>query len=378
MYLHKSHRPTWAEINLSAIHNNLEAVQNSVPENTLIMGVVKADAYGHGAVEISHELLKLGVEYLAVSNIDEAMELRDAGVSCPMLLFGTVGEAEFGKIIQFNLYPTVTSLQYAKVLAESYKYRGIFPKVHILVDTGMGRLGIPLKSALLQIEQISKIDGLIIDGVYSHFPSAEKDIAFSNTQVKNFSNLIGAMKKLGIKVKNFHIANSAGVFNLPNSAKPPFNMVRVGLSLYGYSTPQNKLLQNSLSLKTLISEIRKMKKGESVSYGRTYTIKRDEEYIAVLPIGYADGIPTVYSNKGKVIIGKYYYPIVGRISMDYIMVSLGANEQELKVDDEAIIFGKGKLTVEKFGKSCGKIPYEVSCAIGKRVPRIYIRKEDER
>ncbi len=378
MFISKSHRPVWADIHFDAIRNNYLAIRSAIPESTAIMGVVKADAYGHGAVALSQELIKLGAEYLAISNLDEAMELRDAGVSCPILLFGPVESQEFGKIIQFNIFPSVTSLDYAKELAESYRYRGVFPKVHIKVDTGMGRLGLAYERALLEIEQIAKIEGIIIDGIYSHFPSADDDIEYSQAQLKRFVNLIGEVKKLGIKVKYFHIANSAGIFNLPDSAKEPFNMVRSGLGLYGYTTEKNPQLKNSMSLKCRIIDIRRMKKGQSVSYLRTYTVSGEYEYVAVLPVGYADGIPTVYSNRGKVLIKGGYYPVVGRICMDYIMVSLGKNEKGVTVGDEAALFGEGKLSVELFGKACSRIPYEVTCGISKRVPRNYIRNEDER
>jgi alanine racemase len=342
------------------------------------MAVVKADAYGHGAVSISQEMLKLGVEYLAVSNIDEAIELRDSGISCAILILGPVETQEFGKLIQFNIYPTVISLEYAKELSESYKYRGVYPKVHIKIDSGMGRLGIPIENALLEIEQIANIEGVIIDGLFTHFPSAENDREFSLKQLNAFANLVKETKRLGIKIKHFHIANSAAIFNIPESYSEPFTMIRPGLSIYGYSTSSIKELQNSMSLKARIVSIKKLKKGQSVSYLRTYTVKADEEYIAVIPVGYADGIPVVYSNKGKVIIGDFYYPVVGRICMDYMMISLGKNEYDVAIGDEVTIFGKGKLSVEQFGKLCNKIPYEVTCGISKRVPRIFTRKEDER
>jgi alanine racemase len=378
MFPSKSHRPVWADVHFDAIRNNFLAVKSRLPEETAIMGVVKADAYGHGAVAVSQELIKLGAEYLAISNLDEAMELRDAGVSCPILLLGPVESQEFGKIIQFNIFPAVTSLDYAKELAESYRYRGVFPKVHIKVDTGMGRLGLASERALLEIEQIAKIEGMIIDGIYSHLPSADSDLEYSKAQIKSFANLIGEIKKLGIKVRYFHIANSAGIFNLPESYAEPFNMVRSGLALYGYTTQKNPELKNSMTLKCRIIDIRKMKKGQTVSYLRTYKIANDNDYIAILPIGYADGIPTVYSNRGKVLIKGGYYPLVGRVCMDYAMVSLGKNDKKIAVGDEVSLFGDGKLSVELFGKACNRIPYEVTCGITKRVPRNYFRNEDER
>ncbi len=378
MYLYKSHRPTWTEVNIDAIRQNFFTIKSKLDDSISIMAVVKADAYGHGAVSISQEMLKLGVEYLAVSNIDEAIELRDSGISCAILILGPVETQEFGKLIQFNIYPTVISLEYAKELSESYKYRGVYPKVHIKIDSGMGRLGIPIENALLEIEQIANIEGVIIDGLFTHFPSAENDREFSLKQLNAFANLVKETKRLGIKIKHFHIANSAAIFNIPESYSEPFTMIRPGLSIYGYSTSSIKELQNSMSLKARIVSIKKLKKGQSVSYLRTYTVKADEEYIAVIPVGYADGIPVVYSNKGKVIIGDFYYPVVGRICMDYMMISLGKNEYDVAIGDEVTIFGKGKLSVEQFGKLCNKIPYEVTCGISKRVPRIFTRKEDER
>ncbi len=378
MYLYKSHRPTWAEIDMDAIKHNFVIIRDKCPEQCQLMGVVKADAYGHGAVTISQELLRLGVEYLAVSNIDEAIELRSSGISSPILLLGPVESTEFGKLIEFNIYPTVVSMEYARELSDAYRYRGIYPKVHIKIDTGMGRLGIPVDKAVLEIEQISKMEGIIVDGIYSHFPSADSDMEFSKQQIDKFLELISELKRLEIKIRHYHMANSAAIFSLPESLQAPFSMVRTGLALYGYSSTKNPLLKNSMSLKTKIIVINRMKNGDTISYLRTYKIQKETEYIAVLPIGYADGIPTLYSNKGKVFINDAYYPVVGRICMDYMMISLGDNPKGIKVGDEATIFGSEKISVELFAKYCMKIPYEVTCDISKRVPRIYLRKEDKR
>lgn len=378
MYLSKSHRPTWVEINIDNLRLNYQFLRSLLPEDVSVMGVVKADAYGHGSVQVSQELLRLGAEYLAVSNIDEAIELRSAGISSPILLLGPVEVSEFGKLLEFNIYPSISSLDYAKELAESYRYRGVYPKVHIKVDTGMGRLGIDIDAALIQIEQISQLEGLIIDGIYSHFPSSDHDLEFSNQQIKIFNQLAAEIHKLNIKVRHFHIANSAAVLNLNLSLQKPYTMIRPGLALYGYSTQKNRVLNGCMSLKTRLMEIRLMKKGATVSYLRQYEIKKEKEYIGILPIGYADGIPTTYSGKGKVLIGDKFYPVVGRVCMDYIMVSLDQNEAQIKIGDEVTLFGQHSLTVEEFGKLCGRIPYEVTCGISKRVPRVYTRKEDER
>ncbi len=378
MFLSKSHRPTWAEINIDNLRANYQFLQSLLPEEVSVMGVVKADAYGHGAVQISQELLRLGAEYLAVSNIDEGIELRTAGISSPILLLGPVESAEFGKLLEFNIYPSISSLDYARELSDSYRYRGVFPKVHLKIDTGMGRLGFDLDEALIQIEQLSQLHGLIIDGIYSHFPSSDDDLDFSNQQIKKFNQLIEEVQKLNIKIRHFHIANSAAILNLNLSLQTPYTMVRPGLSLYGYASQKNKVLNGCMSLKTRIIEIRKMKKGSTISYLRQYQVKNPVEYIAILPIGYADGIPTSYSNKGKVKIKDKFYPNVGRVCMDYIMINLDQNPDQIIIGDEAIIFGQNSITVEEFGKICGRIPYEVTCGISKRVPRVYTRKEDER
>ncbi|MCX7820352.1 MAG: alanine racemase, partial [Brevinematales bacterium] len=304
------------------------------------------------------------------------IELRTNGITIPILVFGPVEPNEFSKLMEFNIYPVVSSYTYAKDLAENYRYRGLFPKVHIEIDTGMGRLGIPLDNALLEIEQISNISGMIIDGIFTHFPSADSDPEFSNFQLKSFINIIEETKRLDIKIKNFHIANSAGIFNIEGVAKQPFNMVRPGLAIYGYSTNKNSELINSMQLKTKIIEIRKMKKDETVSYLRTYKIQKEKEYIAVLPLGYADGIPTTYSNKGYVTIRNKAYPVVGRVCMDYMMVSLGESPEDIKIGEEVVVFGNDFMSVEKFAKICSLIPYEVTCNVSKRVPRVYIRQED--
>jgi len=374
MYAHKSYRPTWIEIDMDAIRSNYRFIQSVIPDAVAIMGVVKADAYGHGAIPVSQELLKIGADYLAVSNVDEAIELREAGISSPMLILGPVEKSEFGKLIQFNLFPTVTSLAYARELVQAYRYRGVFPKIHIKVDTGMGRLGLFLDNALMDIEQIAQLDGVIIDGIFSHFPSADVDLEYSIEQLNRFKSLINKLQEFKIKIKHFHIANSAAILKINGSVQLPFDMVRPGLALYGYSTQKNKVLKNSMSLKTRIMDIRKMKKGDTVSYLRQYTIREDGEHIAVLPVGYADGIPTLYSNKGRVLIGGEKYPQVGRICMDYIMVSLGKNPENVVIGDVATIFGNQSVSIEDLARLWHKTPYEVTCGMTKRVPRIYTRK----
>ena len=239
----------------------------------------------------------------------------------------------------------------------------------------MGRLGIPIDNALMEIEQISQLDGVIIDGIFSHFPSADQDLDYSVKQLNIFKKLIKEIQGLGIKIKHFHMANSAAILKINGSVQSPFNMVRPGLALYGYSTQKNKVLKNSMSLKTHIMDIRKMKKGSTVSYLRQYKINDTYEYIAVLPVGYADGIPTIYSNKGKVVIAAEKYPQVGRICMDYMMVSLGKNTENIAVGDEATVFGSNSIGIEDIAKLWHKIPYEVTCGMTKRIPRIYTRKK---
>lgn len=378
MYLYKSHRPTWAEIQLDAVYRNLEHLRALAPQNMTMMAVVKADAYGHGAVMVSQELLKHGVEYLAVSSIDEALELRNNGISLPVLILGPVESAEYGKFLEFNLFPSIISLDYARELSEMYRFRGVYAKVHINVDTGMGRLGIRAEDALLEIEQISQLPNIIIDGIYSHFPSADVDPEFSEEQCARFTDIISEIKKIGIKVRHFHIANSAAMMHVPPSIAEPYTMVRPGLSLYGYRTGKEQGLTGAMTLKSRIAAVRRLKKGDTVSYLRTFKVQNDTEYIAVIPAGYADGIPTVFSSKGRIGIGGRMYPVAGRVTMDYTMVSLGANPEGIKPGDEAVIFGKGGLSVEEFGKICMRIPYEVTCDISKRVPRLFILREDNR
>ncbi|MGA2141108.1 MAG: alanine racemase, partial [Brevinematales bacterium] len=218
----------------------------------------------------------------------------------------------------------------------------------------------------------------IVDGIFTHFPSADNDTEFSNHQVKLFVDLVTELKKIDIKIRHFHMANSAAIFNVPLSLQAPMTMIRPGLSLYGLSTLPIDSLINCMSLKTKIVAVNRMKKGDTISYLRSYEITKEREYIAVLPIGYADGIPTLYSNRGSVNIKGRQYPVAGRICMDYMMVSLGESPSDITIGDEAIIFGTGGTGVEKFGNICKKIPYEVTCDISKRVPRIYLRKEDKR
>lgn len=382
MYLHKSHRPAWAEINLDAIRGNIRAIQKRCGADCRLMGVVKADGYGHGAVAVARECQKAGIEHLAVSSLDEVIELREAGINQNILILGPVESSEISKLLEYSVSPTVENLEYAREISELYRFRSLHAKVHLKVESGMGRLGVSVSSALETLEAMSALPGIVVEGMFTHMPSAGMDPEYCGMQIQSFRALVENVKKAGLKVRYFHMANSSAVFAHPETTRDPFNLARPGLALYGYAEePVAEAcaadgLVNAMTLKARAVSVKKMTKGQTVGYGRTYTVQADEEWIALFPLGYADGISTCYSNLAKVSIGGIPYPVAGRVCMDYTMVSLGKNPQGLQAGAEGIFFGQGGTSVEEFGKLCGRIPYEVTCDISKRVPRVYSSSEE--
>lgn len=356
---------TFAEINLDALSHNLGIVKKKT-NNKNILAVVKADAYGHGSVEISKHLMRNGVSMLGVAFIEEAVELRKAGIKAPILVFFDIGNID--SFFKYNLIPNIFDLKTAKAFSDSaYKHNRKIP-VHIKVDTGMGRIGIRIAEALPEILKIAELKNLELKGLMSHFSDADlKDKDFTTAQLKSFTKLVESLKKKNIKFKFLHIANSAAVLQSPESH---FNMVRPGIMLYGYG--QTDILKPVLSLKSKIIFIKKAPAGTSISYGRTFITKR-KSTIATIPIGYADGYNRKLSNSGEVIICRKRAPVVGRVCMDAIMVDI-TEIPEAKENTEVILIGSQgdeKITAQDIADKIGTIPYEVLTTIGHRVKRIY-------
>ena len=369
----------WAEINLDNIAHNVREVSKRVGKMTEIMAVVKADAYGHGVFETVPTLLENGASRLAVSMLDEAIQLREFGVKVPILVLGYTEPSRAEDIIKYNITQTVFSHELAEALSDAAVKMGKQARIHIKIDTGMTRVGFkPGYGAVKDVVRISELPGIIIEGLFSHFASAdETDREYTMLQFERFESIIQELNRIGVLIPVKHIANSAAVIQYPNLH---LNMVRPGIILYGLY-PSDEVDRSSIDirpgmeLKARVVLVKEVEEGTPVSYGRTFVTKRKSR-IATLPIGYADGYSRLLSNRGRVLIHGQYAPIVGNICMDQCMVDVTDIDGEVKTGDEAVIFGvqgKNEITVDEIAKLCNTINYEVVSLIGKRIPRVYFK-----
>ena len=365
---------TIAQVDLSAIAFNLQGVKKQVGA-AAVMAVVKANAYGHGAVAVSRRALEQGCSYLGVARVDEAIELRKAGLEAPILVFGGISHDEAFFSQRYDLETTVFDAAGAKQLQAVARSASQPMRVHVKVDTGMGRVGVAWQEATAFIASLQKYDGLTLHGVYSHFATADAlDKSFAYLQLERFKLIIDQLKHKGVEVPVKHIANSAAILDMPDSY---FDLVRPGIMMYGYypsrETSESIALQPAMTFKTQIIQVKTVSRGDSVSYGRLF-IATENTRIATLPVGYADGYNRLLSNGGQVLIRGQYFPVVGRVCMDLIMVDLGQNS-DIQAGDEAVLFGRQNeqwLSVDSICEKVNTIPYEVTCWVGKRVPRIFI------
>ncbi len=378
--------PTRAEISLNKLEYNYNQIKKHLhktnPKKEIkICGVVKANAYGHGIREISQKLISLGADFLGVANYDEAIKLRTTIPDANILVFGTLIHSKLkpavyvSKLLKYNLIATVASLETAKFLdLYSGRLKKKF-KVHIKIDTGMRRIGFDVKRAFKNIEQIFSYRNLDIEGIYTHFATAESgDKKFAKVQLNQFKELLHLLKKAGIEFPIVHAANSGAILDIKDSY---FNMVRPGLLLYGYYPSEeikNKLeLKPIMNLKSKVTYIKRLDKNTSISYGRKYFTK-EKTFIGSIPIGYGDGYWRSLSNTGKVCINNEYFPIAGTITMDWLMVNLG-KRSTVRIGDDVLLIGrenKNDLGADKIAKIAKSIPYEVLCSFADRVQRIYV------
>ncbi len=358
---------TFAEINLDALSHNLREVRKKTG-NKSILAVVKANAYGHGAVKVSGRLLQNGVSMLGVAFTDEAIELREAGIKAPILIFFDTENID--ACLKYNLTSTVFDFNTAKKVSLEACRHNRQINVHIKVDTGMGRVGFDIKNALMTISKIARLKNIKLEGLMSHFSDADlKDKRFAAQQLKDFKHLVKALKAKKTTFKYLHIANSAAVLSMPEAH---LNMVRPGIMLYGYGYSESDNLKPVLSLKSKILFLKKVPPGTPISYGRTFITKR-RSAIATLPIGYADGYSRKLSNYGEVIINGKRAPVVGRVCMDTIMVDV-TDISNVNKNSEVILIGhqgRQKITAQDIADKIGTIPYEVLTSIGERVKRVY-------
>jgi alanine racemase len=393
---------TGAIIHLNRFKENIDTVKARIGQKTRICVPVKADAYGHGALQISKTAMEAGVYCLGTATVAEGIELRKGGIQAPILLFSQPHPDEIPLIIKAKLIPFISDEEYASALNKQAAAEKIKLPVHLKIDTGMGRIGCSVNEALSLAQIIKKCPSLVLAGTATHLAVSDsadrKDIDFTNTQLSRFKKAVTAIKNSGINPGIVHAANSGAVILHPNAW---LDMVRPGILLYGfkavqeYEAPVDHLRKISklssiivkpvMELKSAVSLIKKIKTGDSVSYGRTWTAN-ESTTIGVLSIGYADGLPRMASNKWQVVINGGVYPLVGRITMDQCCVDLG-QKPNVKRWDEAIIFGddvcheqpltaneQRDVTLQNAAELASvvrTIPYEITCNISKRVPRIY-------
>ncbi len=372
-------RRTWAEIDLDKAKKNVDTIRKTVGDHVKICCVIKANAYGHGAVQLADLYQKMNVDYLAVSNIEEALQLRKKNITVPILILGYTPEECAGVLADNQITQTVYSYEYGKKLASHAEKLGVRVKIHIKIDTGMGRIGFLCRrggaNELSKAYEICCMPSLISEGIFTHFAVADENTdgdAFTKEQMDQFQYGIRYLEEKGIQFEIRHCANSAAIFDHPECH---MDMVRAGVVLYGLK-PSDRIrhipeLQPVMTLKSVVSNIKAVYPGETVSYGRTFLADR-KTMVATVPIGYADGLWRANGNgECYMLVNGKYAPVIGRICMDQLM--LDVSEIDCAVDDEVTIFGADPICcVDSFARRNATIHYEIVCAVGARVPRAFV------
>jgi alanine racemase len=336
------------------------------------MAVVKADGYGHGALQVSRTALRSGADCLAVAVPEEGQELRREGIECPILVFGLIQPSEAWKPVEAELEQTVCSADLLDALDQESRKRGVTTAVHIKVDTGMGRIGLALGDVVEFSRRVKDYPNLSLKGLYSHLSCAdEKDKAFTRIQIARFQELLGVLAGAGISIPLRHLANSAGVLDFPEAY---FDIVRPGIMIYGlYPSPDvshSVVLHPAMSFVTRICQLKEVPAGTPIGYGATFVTTEEMTRIATIPVGYADGYRRLLSNKAEVLVKGTRVPLLGRVAMDMCMLDV-TSVPDVRVGDDIVLFGEG-LPVEEIASLIGTINYEVVTGIGKRVPRVYV------
>lgn len=366
-------RPTRAIIDLAAFAENIALIRSHVSDDVRLCIAVKADAYGHGIESIARTAVRAGVEYLAVATVDEALAVRHEGLEIPLLLYSLPAPEEIPDIITGGITPLVADTGFVERLDAEAIRQGVTLPVHIKVDTGMGRIGCTPEDAPAVAEEVANRRGLRLEGVSTHFPAADStDRTFTRRQVELFDRTIERIKRRGVDPGILHASNSGGLLDYPEAH---YDMVRPGILAYGYypSNEQSRVLpvRPVMRLVSKVVFLKKVPRGTPISYGLTYRCPADT-MIATVPVGYGDGYFRILSNRASVAIRGVRYPVVGRICMDQLMVDVGPNA-DVELFDEVVLFGDrdDAPTAEELATLAETIPYEITCAISKRVPRIY-------
>lgn len=368
------YRDTWAEVDLDAIRENVTAFRHHLHKETKVMAVVKANAYGHGAVEVASVALEAGADYLAVALLDEAIQLRMAGITAPILVMGWVRPSDASLAEKYNVALTFFQKEWLEKVLETNITK---LNLHLKFDTGMSRLGLRNKreaEAILDI--LNKHKSLKLEGVYTHFATADDmNSQFFHTQQERFRHWLTWLRERGVYPSVIHISNSAGATRLPNDS---YSFIRLGISMYGLK-PSDDIdppfeLKPAFSLHSQLVHVKELMPGDTISYGATYTVK-EREWIGTVPIGYADGWIRRLATEGRVLIKGEYAPIVGRICMDQCMIALPT---EYNIGENVVLIGKQKneeITIDEWAAKLETINYEIPCIISSRVPRIYYKNE---
>ena len=366
----------YAEVSLKAIGHNIAQVKKRLRPGVKLLAVIKADAYGHGAVRVG-KYLEDQVDYFAVATAEEAMELREQGIRLPVLVLGYISPEQYGEILDYDITQTVYSLEIAEKLSEASVKAGCRTKIHAALDTGMTRIGFHItEEEADRIAAISRLPGLELEGMFTHFSCADqKDKTYCGLQLEKFRRMEGVLRERGVEIPVKHICNSAGIMEFDDYR---FDMVRSGIVTYGLypseEVDKSRLpLIPALSWKSRVIHVQDVEPGLGVSYGATYTTEGPCTRIATVSAGYADGYPRALSNKGRVLIHGRYAPILGRVCMDQMMVDV-SHIPDVKVEDAVTLIGREgdrRITMEEVADPACRFNYEMACGISKRVPRIY-------
>ncbi|MBA4544135.1 MULTISPECIES: alanine racemase [Thermoactinomyces] len=373
-------RDTVVVVDLDAIAHNVREFRRHLGPDVKIMAVVKANAYGHGAVQVAKTALEAGAEYLAVAFEDEGIELRRAGIEAPVLVLGLTPDHAVAEALKAGLTLTVYHHESLQTIEREAARLGIRARVHVKLDTGMGRLGLFPDEAVAFVKRALELKSVEVEGIFTHYATSDQaDKEYALYQERRFAEVLNRLEKEGISIPLPHIANSGGAIDLSDHA---YRMARVGISLYGYypSDQVNRTAVNlrpALTLKTRIADLKQPPAGTGVSYGKTY-ISDGDEWIAAVPVGYADGVNRHLSNRGFALVRGRRVPIVGRVCMDQLMLNV-TNAMPVEIGDEVVLYGEqyGEcITVDEVAKLLGTISYEVVSTLSHRIPRVY-RKEGE-
>lgn len=369
----QGYRPTWAEINLGNLTHNVKAFRQHIPQPTRLMAVVKADGYGHGDAEVARAALAAGADWLAVALVEEGIRLRQAGLAAPILILGYLPPESLSAVIQYRLTPAITDISTLLLMEDEARRQRRKVGIHLKVDTGMGRLGPRDTGGLDLAKRTLTSSHLELEGVFTHFATADdEDKGYTNAQLDKFKRLVETIKKEKPQVIA-HCANSAAAIEIPQAY---FDMVRIGISLYGlYPSGQVKKLiplKPVMSLHTSIAFVKEVPAGTAISYGRTFVTSCPSR-IATLPLGYADGLFRTLSGKAEFLIQGRRVPQIGRICMDYTMADI-TDLPEAEVGEPVVVFGsqgQEHISADELAQLTGTISYEILCAVSARVPRYY-------